>query len=418
MESLNSNDYKSMRQHELITSVRGLNSYQLSLLDPAFKCGAKIPGTFAKFSIPVHRYTALTYTTNASGNFCFFTQPNEIVDSAGTAGTTFVSSTVSAYDPAIPQVSIAGTSVNTTPLYNLTTNTTRQVRLVSASYKMTSLAAPINRTGTIYGALLPTDSAGSVAFGATTLPFYGIAEVQNTAGFTKADVANGEGVQVVYLPSDDDDLQFLPANTPSTTRHNAGDDVKQIVLIAQGLPASSLIRVEVHVNFEVVPRPGSILAGLETPPIKRDTIPAHDINHILSYHMSDVVKVVRAFPAISAPNGDDEPWERDRKKKRGPKIGIPINIGIRPTVKKPKNNNNVNNVVQAQTQAVNQLNNQLAKMDEKYLSDARKRNPRYPLTFPVSDKLALTRPLKSIASAGGVVGALMSLIKGGRRNRR
>jgi hypothetical protein len=110
-----------------------------------------------------------------------------------------------------------------------------------------------------------------------------------------ASVTNGEGVAVSYLPSDEDDLQFLAPGINDTTRHPNSDDVNVIVIIGQGLQATSSVKLEIHANYEIIPASESILAGLETEGSFYPTVPAVEIQELRQFYGDDIIRRVQAF---------------------------------------------------------------------------------------------------------------------------
>jgi hypothetical protein len=193
------------------------------------------------------------------------------------------------YNPGAAAAPVGIVGISAGPIFNLTTNTAKAVRLVSAEIRLSSLATALNRTGTIYGALRPT-AATNFATGATAAVLVPtVPSIQNVL-HKIVSVVKGESLSVSFLPSDEDDLQFLSPNTPSSTRHINGDDVYEIVLIGQGLQASSAVKVDIYVNYEVIPLPETSLAGLETQPKFYKTIPALEIEELKAMYSNYIIK--------------------------------------------------------------------------------------------------------------------------------
>jgi len=270
-----------------------LNLYQQTLLMPSLRTQVRVPGTWNRPTVAIHKYSSATYTVSSNGHFCYQSLPNNILDSSATASDVFYTND-GAYDPAGSVAARPGVFIDTRPYYSLTAGTARLVRLVAQSVSVTSLSTSLNRKGTIYGALLATQSYPGQAFGPqstgpATIPF-----IQHS-WFKRANVFNGEGISVNYMPSDDDDFQFLPPNVPNSTRHAGGDDLYAIVIICQGLEAISQIRVDVHTHFEVIPTPDASLAGIEQCPPNLRSIPALDIGDIKSYYIDYMIRIVNAY---------------------------------------------------------------------------------------------------------------------------
>jgi len=241
----------------------------------------------------MHRFYSQTITTNSSGHFVFECCPNEVLDSVANKSCTLYSADA-AYNPASASSNVAGVTVDTRPWYNLTNGTARSVRLVAMSISATSLSTSLNRKGTMYGALLSERPFASAAYGATTTLYWTIPSIQNS-WHKRANIFNGEGVCVNYLPSDEDDLAFLAPNTECQNRHTNNDDVYWMVIIGQSLEISSAVRIDVNLHYEIIPQPESSLAGIESTAPTQDTIPALDIAHIKAYHTNDLIRVVNAY---------------------------------------------------------------------------------------------------------------------------
>lgn len=78
-------------------------------------------------------------------------------------------------------------------------------------------------------------------------------------------------------------------------RHPTGDDCYSIVIIGQGLQASSNVKFEIDVNYELIPTPESSLSGLETPAPVNDSIPALQVGHLKSFHQDDIVRIITSY---------------------------------------------------------------------------------------------------------------------------
>jgi hypothetical protein len=276
-----------------------LSHYQKSILQPAkHNVNAKIPGTWGRRSIPIHRYYTHTLPTNAAGHIGILMSPNVIFDSSGGNQSPYWATTAaSAYNPGNAIVGVQAQGQEIKPIYNLTALTAKQARLVSLEIKMTSLSTALNRTGTIYGALYPTAAIGYInTLGGVTegvlMPT--VPTIQNLR-MKSTSATNGEGVAVSYLPTDEDDLQFLAPNTSDTIRHPNSDDVNLIVIIGQGLQASSTVKIEIAANFEVIPVAESVLAGFETDGPSYPTVPAIEIQQIKQFYGDHLVRRISAY---------------------------------------------------------------------------------------------------------------------------
>lgn len=316
-----------------MNNTPNLSYYQKSILDPSnYNLNVKIPGTWGRKSIAMHRYFTTTVTTSATGDCCFQTSPNYINDlTFATSPMIYTNDAV--YSAGNTAVAVPGTALACSALWNLTANTAKQVRLVSAEYKMSSLSPSLSRTGTLYGALLPAVAIGGWAPGVINTTFPTVPSIQ-TVRYKRASVVNGESISVSYLPSDEDDMGFLAPNSFDNVRHPNGDDVFFPVIIGQGLAASSNVKIEIYVNYEVIPTPGSSLAGLETPGLMHDCVICNEIQQIKRYYDSQLIRIGRAYDvAISS----GKPLENNN-------VSIPmIEYKKYQTVTKNTNNNNKGN---------------------------------------------------------------------------
>jgi hypothetical protein len=316
---------------QLLSNFKNLNLYQQSVLLPDRKIPARVPGTFSRETVLFKRFTTQTYSTNASGHFCVYSFPSEVFDSSGLRSSYFVNTATSAYDPSTASVNVNAIVVDTRPFYNITTGTMKSSRVVSFCLKITSLSTALNRKGTMYGALYRTASVPSAVYtgaGACVLPT--IPTIQNSNPII-ARVGDGQGIKINYVPADDDDFQFMSPNTANDGRHPGADDVFALVVLGQGLEVNSQIKVEVNVNFEVVPAAESSLAGIEEMGYQPFSIPSQDIQHLLRYHYADLVKTIDGYEGYSQNLSDAMNISRPFIKKlatRIPKTG--------PTNNKPK----------------------------------------------------------------------------------
>jgi hypothetical protein len=313
-------------RRDLTSNVRGLSNYQLTVLKPYLHTPAKIPGTGARASIIKHVFNSATYTTNAGGNLCIVSCPNHVVDSAATE-TTFAVITDSTYNGTFGGT-LTATNINTKSLFGINSGTAKAVRLVSQSIKIYSLSTALNRKGVIYGALVNNNPPTAQLYTDITAEAYAISDVQNSNTLKRANVSNGEGVLLCYLPTDEDDFQFNAPNTTPAQRHTNGDDVFVAVMICQGLEASSQVRVEIDSNFEIIPVVSSTLAGLETPGDSRECVPILDIQHIKVYHRTDLVRIIGAFDG-------GESFNPEIKRPIRQPLRVPFNMNIEEKIQQP-----------------------------------------------------------------------------------
>jgi len=280
--------------------------YIKSILDPVQVDQVRIPGTFSKKSVTIHRHYQETRDLVGT-DFAYQLGLNEIVDS-GASGSNITSSfyVTSTYNAAAAS-STLGTCVGIDwkPLFNLTTGTARDVRLVSAQVRVYSLASALNLTGSIQTCIyrtapyLPRNTGGLQSYAVPTLPLI------NSLHPAEAIVNQGDGIYCNYIPSDEDDFAFLAPNTTLNVRHPNGDDTAFIVVIGQGLPNNSQVRMEVDVNFEVIPYPETSLAGLECFGSQPASIPALDIEYVIrNFKLYGTIRNGRSYSVADLPRNN------------------------------------------------------------------------------------------------------------------
>lgn len=285
-------------------SRRGLSVYQYGLLNPSIINSIKTPATYGKRTIPLKKFWSITRNTNNSGNILLHFMPGEIMDSTCDGAASIICNNVG-YQPANATTALPVEYLDQRPLWNLTTNTAKQVRLVSLSATMTSLSTSLNRKGTIYGACLEASVLGTALFtSVANQNCVGIPAIQNGL-FKRANVSDGQGICVAHIPSDDDDHSLLPPMSASIAgtvqggtmqvRHPNSEDFRGIVLIGQSLEVSSPVRFDFHAHYEIVPVPEQSLAGFETTAFADKVLPAIQIQEIMNNHRDRIIKVIGSF---------------------------------------------------------------------------------------------------------------------------
>jgi hypothetical protein len=289
--------YKKIKNNK---TKGGLSTYQYGLLHPSIVNTLKTPATYGKRTIPVKKFWSITRNVNASGHILLHFMPGEILDSSATSAASIICNDAT-YNPSTASAIIACEFLDSRPLWNLTVNTGKQVRLVAMQISMTSLSTSLNRKGTIYGACLESQAFGNQLYGSLAVQgCAGIPTIQNGL-FKRANVSDGQGIAVCHIPSDDDDHTLLPPVSAGSTggtiiiRHPNADDFRGIVLIGQSLEASSSVRFDFHAHFEIVPTPEQSLSGFETTAFTDNVIPAVQIQDIMNNHRDKIIRTISSF---------------------------------------------------------------------------------------------------------------------------
>jgi len=234
-------------------------------------------------------------------DFAYQLSLNEVCDSAATLFSSFfVTTAYVAADPAAANGNCI--TLDMRPVFNLTAGTARDARTVSAQVRVYSLAPALNLTGSIQTAIhrtapyTPRASGAGWSFLAPSIPTI------NGLHPAEAIVNVGDGVYCNYVPSDEDDFAFLATNINTNVRHPNSDDCAFIVVVGQGLPTDSKVRLEIDINFEVIPYPESSLAGFEKLGFQPSAIPALDVEYVLrNYKMYGVIRNGRSYSVVDKP---------------------------------------------------------------------------------------------------------------------
>lgn len=263
----------------------------MSLLLPHERCNVKIPGTFGRQSVTYHRYYQKVDVLVGT-DFCYMLSPNEVLTSAAINSSSYYASNTYIAGAASSVLIAGSAAMDLKPLFNVTDATTTGSRLVSYSAKVTALTPTLTRTGTIQGAHYRGLGISATAFGnlcpAATFTIPTIASLNPKVAM----VADGQALCINYIPSDEDDFQFLGNNTNVRTRHVNNDDVVTLVIIGSGLTAATTIKLEIYANFEVIPSSEQSLSGLENYGSQPTSLPSFDVEHLVKNHYDDLLRVV------------------------------------------------------------------------------------------------------------------------------
>jgi len=261
----NRNKCATVKKTKFQAVIRPGFAYLDTLLFPERSTAAMIPGTATQV-VPIHRRIIQRYTTNAGGNFCMtFTPENQFHENSFNGSVNNMIPlrlcTAVGYDGSTaPAVADLVRQQATAP-FSVPEGTARQVRLVSASILVRSLSSNLNRRGDIHIALVNGYYSGIVQINAQQdeANFCTLPAIDNLLGgkYDYAKVENNECARCIWIPQDITCLDFKDVLNYQPTFDNF------IVVIGIGLEPSSAIEVEMNYNFELTPKTGSLLQGME-----------------------------------------------------------------------------------------------------------------------------------------------------------
>jgi len=244
-------------------------SYQEALIYPELAHAAKVPG-MADATICVKRHITIQVETNSIGCAAIAFQPNFLatkpINSAERV-TTFTYAAPEGYD---------GQSQSSLPVgeygrylnYNISSGNGQGLiesyRVVSASMTITPQSSILNQAGTIHAAPVKVDY-GPYGVVANTPAFIREAmfftQIENSPYYKSASVSAMEGARMIWLPNELSQLNFIH---PDVGDVNGKEETNTLVGIIVGANARAPFRVDIYLNFEILPTVGTILMGMET----------------------------------------------------------------------------------------------------------------------------------------------------------
>jgi len=265
---ITTNDQKSeiIRLRNKVKNCQPKSGYLKSLLNPEIVHDAKIPGT-AVSTVAIHRKIIQRFAVNANGCFALnFTPENSYHENTlNNVIYTFVPvryCNAATYNGT--QSCLAGelSITSATNPFATPEGSVKQFRLVSASITVRSLASNLNKSGDIHIALVhgKYDLANTVSALPDEVAYTALPNINNLVQgkYAQASVENGEIVRGIWMPHDIDCLTFKDVNVNAQYTDNF------ISVIGIGLASSSTIEVVTDYNWEVTPKVGSLLAGMES----------------------------------------------------------------------------------------------------------------------------------------------------------
>jgi len=254
--------------------------YLRSLVTPEVPLQAKVPSMFGRATISLHRHITVPISTNSSGNcgFCFL--PQYLTDSTlGYSG--FYASGFNTGNTGVTAGTYTTTGINTQTYitipvsYSVTAGSIQNWILVSASIQVRPATNLLNNSGFIYLGVAsyigliesPTSSAAAVVdnFVGGIIP----STIENLRYNTVASINRGEIPRAIWLPTKPNDFDNTPINDSPVDLGNA--DALDVFVCSitgtsvGGTATATPFNVEIYLNYEIAPVPGSTLSGMEFP---------------------------------------------------------------------------------------------------------------------------------------------------------
>ncbi len=242
---------QSKRTHESATS------YTKALISPETCVDAKVPRQLSQATVSLFRHITVPTTANALGNASIVWSPFYL-QADGTTNTTLLINNVPTYDG----ISTFGTGhQGVQTAFQLPANNVDDYRLVSASLHVVPQIPLMNSNGKIGGAVV-SNVFTQITSGTSTNAYSNLATIANLESYkpyAEADVCIPESLRLVWFPHDVNDLAMYTlgqVDDGSQTRENL------LVAYIVGAPAGAKFNLELFLNFEVTPIPGSVINGM------------------------------------------------------------------------------------------------------------------------------------------------------------
>lgn len=247
--------------------MQNKTKYEMSLIDPWNVPKAVVSGLPCS-SIPLRREIRFALQTNSSGNFALFVDPLFLTE--GTTQTTITStSAASTFNGLTPILASDTNIINWSMQSSLTTNTLTNFRLVSAGIRVLSLSPVLNKQGQIFASLQSCLAyQPSTVGGSNTIPQENWDKTTATAisllqaAKIVADVSNGYGVELIWVPLCPELTDFITMGSSHYAKETGYANMFQVVGL--GLQASSFLSVNICLNYEVQARAGGSFVGMES----------------------------------------------------------------------------------------------------------------------------------------------------------
>jgi len=270
------------------TPAQYANLYRETLLRPEYAQGARAPGTYGQSTATLHRHLTVPISTNASGQCGFAFVPQALIDNSTNFSVFYASGFNTGNTGIAAGVYTTNNSATTfiqIPVsYSVSGSTVQSWRLVSASMQVRPATNLLNNSGQIYlgtasiSGLIPTANNvaaySSPSLSAAIIPN----AIENLPYNCLAHINANEYARAVWVPSVPDDFNMYPMNGSVGT---IDPDMPALVFVGSiigttvnGTPAATPFNVEIYLNYELMPTPGTSMSGSEQPTPDITTVPA------------------------------------------------------------------------------------------------------------------------------------------------
>jgi hypothetical protein len=272
--------------------------YQATLLDPFNRHFETVPNDWPKPVLPFHRNITFSIATNTSGNLMAIWNPAFL--SQANANTTFLYNNDNSYNL------VTASATTTTAFdvnYNVPASNVGAYRVVSAGLRAYSQTSMLNKNGTIHFAMYPVNQSQTAVGGTglanpTTLA---LTSIEEQPTYKVADITCNEAAQLIWLPFDVEDLEMLAPETcvsgvSSTHLQNC------FIIIINAAYASSTIKFDLCINYELVPAVGSVLNGFEMNTPSVGSFPSRQVDEIWVNHANLISRTFTNHTSLVLPN--------------------------------------------------------------------------------------------------------------------
>jgi hypothetical protein len=244
----------SILSRELIPS-----GYKELLLYPEHMHNGRIPSEFGKATCTLHRHITTSITTNNTG-YAFIAYNPQFLQEDGLTQTSLLINTDVAYNAS---TNFGSGAMPTLVNYQLPAGNASSYRIVSCSMHVVPQSSLLSASGKITMAVLTPQS--TVAEFLVGTPVHNIDDIavltnlNNVKRSAVTDVCQQQVARGVYLPFDYDSFEFSKINSAMT---NNDHPINWFSAIITGAVTQNFT-IEIYMNYELIPRPGSILIGTE-----------------------------------------------------------------------------------------------------------------------------------------------------------
>jgi hypothetical protein len=289
------------------------NDYMDTLLYPECNHATRVPGKSAATVAWHRKFTFQIATTPAgTGAVGVFWQPCGLSDATNNRSTVYL--TNATYDGVTTIGALEAASIAT---LTITDGVASAYRLVSASMHIVPQAAVNAQQGTIHAALIPMKpqllaGVGTASTAGTTAQTL-VGALQNTPYYKEASISALEGARIVWMPEDECPLEFCAVNANLNIEGSTNSNntlVANIVGCPSGVgTTATTFRVDLYVNFELLPAAASVLQGSESytndPRRPEET-------WFKIYHNDPKDHIIQVSPAVSSISNINPAVTKDR----------------------------------------------------------------------------------------------------------